>query len=226
MNTSMFTFHLVEPADYEEALNLFWNHFMPFEPATRLAGCCTKIGYRIHNLDLMLRDMLKRNMCFMAKSQQGDMVGVIFCIIDNKVKNTICESPTKSEYLRQGWPVDFTPVLLLLDQLCDHQKIMLDKGMSQMLDLFALVVRTDFRGQGIATQLITKALNEAKTMGIPLVCITCSSNFSQRCSVKLGFKVENSILYKDWYCEGQKIVKDEDIDPIHPAAISYFKILS
>jgi hypothetical protein len=109
----MFTFHLVEPADYEEALNLFWNHFIPFEPATRLAGCCNKIGYRIYNLDLMLRDMLKSNMCFMAKSQQGDMAGVIFCIIDNKVKNTICESPTISEYLHQGWPQDFTPVLLL-----------------------------------------------------------------------------------------------------------------
>jgi hypothetical protein len=88
--------------------------------------------------------MLKSNMCFMAKSQQGDMAGVIFCIIDNKVKNTICESPTISEYLHQGWPQDFTPVLLLLDQLCDHQKIMLDKGVSQMLDLLHLLSELTF----------------------------------------------------------------------------------
>jgi hypothetical protein len=41
--------------DHEAVLNLFWLHFMPSEPVARLAGCCTRPGYRIQNLDWLLR---------------------------------------------------------------------------------------------------------------------------------------------------------------------------
>jgi hypothetical protein len=34
---------------------------------------------------------------------------------------------------------------LICPQLCDHQKLMKDKGVKQMLDLFALVVSANFR---------------------------------------------------------------------------------
>jgi hypothetical protein len=34
---------------------------------------------------------------------------------------------------------------LICPQLCDHQKLMKDKSVNQMLDLFALVVRDNFR---------------------------------------------------------------------------------
>jgi hypothetical protein len=35
--------------------------------------------------------------------------------------------------------------LIYCPQLCDHQKLMKDKGVKQMLDLFALVVSANFR---------------------------------------------------------------------------------
>jgi hypothetical protein len=35
--------------------------------------------------------------------------------------------------------------LIYCPQLCDHQKLMKDKGVEQMLDLFALVVSANFR---------------------------------------------------------------------------------
>ena len=71
-----FTFCRVEPKDYKEALNLFWNHFMPDEPVTRLVGCCTRTGYRIHNLDKMLSEMLNKRTCWMAKSFEGEMAPI------------------------------------------------------------------------------------------------------------------------------------------------------
>jgi GNAT superfamily N-acetyltransferase len=225
MEIPLFTFHVVKSANYEEVLNLFWNHFMPWEPATRLTGCCTRPGYRIYNLDSMLRRMLKDNTCWMAKHINNEIVGVIFCteFIKEDLPHKI---PTKTEYLHQGWPIDFTNILLLLDQLCDHQKLMCDKKVNWMLDIFALVVKTNFRGQRIATQLIKTAVNNAKTMGVPLVSISCTSTFSQKCSINLGFNVENTILYKNWQCDGQNVFNEENIDPVHKGAISFYKIIN
>jgi len=225
MEIPEFTFHVVESADYEEVLHLFWDHFMPWEPATRLTGSCTKLGYRIYNLNSMLRKMLQNNTCWMAKSQHNEIVGVIFCTKITK-DDMPSKLPTKSEYIHQGWPTDFTLVMLLLDELCDHQKLMCDNKVNLMLDLFALVVKTNSRGQGLATQLIKETIKNAQTMGVPLVSISCSSAFTQRCSIKLGFSENKTILYKNWHCDGQKIANVEDIDPIHQAAVSYYKVIN
>jgi hypothetical protein len=37
--------------------------------------------------------------------------------------------------------------------------------------------------------------------------------------------MEKMLYYKDWYYDGQKVIKDENIDPVHPVAISYFKLI-
>jgi len=134
----------------------------------------------------MLRRMLQNNTCWMAKSQNNEIVGVIFCTKITK-DDMPSKLPTKSEYIHQWWHTDFTLVMLLLDELCDHQKLMCDNNVNLILDLFALVVKINFRGQGLATQLINETIKYAQTMGVPLVSIICSSAFTQRCSIKLGF---------------------------------------
>jgi hypothetical protein len=57
------------------------------------------------------------------------------------------------------------------------------------------------------------------------VTITCTSSFTQRSSVKSLFTMGKMLYYKDWYYDGQKVIKDEYIDPVHPVAISYFKFV-
>lgn len=225
MTTSKFTYCQINPLDHEEALNLFWNDFMPHEPASRLAGCCTKTGYRIHNLDNMLREMLKNNMCYTAKDEKGELAGVIFCTIYFQTKNNSTKLFTKEEFIHQGWPADFSEVLLLLQELSPFSKIMTTTKTDKILDLFAIVVKNKFRRQGIATQLISCALDKAKSLKIPLVNITCTSSFTQRCSIKLEFSKENSILYKDWKCKDQ-IIGQENIDPVHSVAVSYLKFVT
>jgi predicted GNAT family acetyltransferase len=63
---------------------------------------------------------------------------------------------------------------------------MCDKKINIMLDLFALVVKTDYRGHGLATQLIEQAIHNAHNMNV--FSNTCTSSISQRCSIKLDFK--------------------------------------
>jgi GNAT superfamily N-acetyltransferase len=199
---------------------------MPNEPVTGLIGCHTAVGYRIYNLDLLLREMLQSQTCFMAKDQKGNIIGIAFCtVILKKDDTTIHELPTRDEYLCQGWPVDFTHILLLLDHLGYHPNIMNDKKVNQLLDIFAVVVKPNYRRMGIATQLITKAITEAQLVDIPLVTVVCTSAFTQRCCAKLGFNAENTIFYKDWHYKNIKIFDNNKIDPVHPAAISYYKYI-
>ena len=196
---------------------------MPNEPVTRLMGCCTKAGYRIYNLDNLLREMLYSQTCFMAKNKESAIVGVVFCNVISKPNEPIDICPTKTEYIKQGWPDDFAHILLLLDQLGYHPKIMLEKKVHQLFDIFAVVVKPEYQQQGLATQLITKALTKAQSLKIPLVTITCTSTFTQRCCNKLGFEIENMIRYENWFYEGKQIFNN--IDPAHPAIISYVKYM-
>jgi GNAT superfamily N-acetyltransferase len=46
---------------------------------------------------------------------------------------------------------------------------MCDKKINIMLDLFALVVKTDYRGHGLATQLIEQAIHNAHNMNVFLI---------------------------------------------------------
>lgn len=217
---------VVKSEDFEEALDIFWKHFMPNEPVTGLIGCHTAVGYRIYNLDFLLREMLQSQTCFMAKDHKGNIIGIAFCtVILKKDDTTIHELPTRDEYLCQGWPVDFTHILLLLDHLGYHPNIMNDKKVNQLLDIFAVVVKPNYRRMGIATQLITKAITEAQLVDIPLVTVVCTSAFTQRCCAKLGFNAENTIFYKDWHYKNIKIFDNNKIDPVHPAAISYYKYI-
>ena len=100
-----------------------------------------------------------------------------------------------------------------------------ERNVTHLLDIFAVVVKPAFRRQGLAFLLMNKAVHKAKAKHIPLMTITCTSSFTQQCAIKLGFCKEKSMYYKDWHCEGQKIVSDKNIDPVHPVAISYCKLL-
>ena len=225
VEVSQFTIDSVNFKDHEEALDLFWNYFMPCEPLTRLVGCNIKSGYRIHNLDRLLIQMLKSPSCLIARSEKGDLAGVIFCNVIMRTEHAKLESPSKTEYLHSGWPEDFVYILLLLDELNYYPKELSNKEVNCLLDIFAIVVKPEFRRQGLASQLIDQAVNRAKLLNIPLVTITCTSSFTQRSSVKSMFTMEKMLYYKDWYYDGQKVIKDENIDPVHPVAISYFKLI-
>jgi len=111
VEVSQFTIDSVNFKDHEEALDLFWNYFMPCEPLTRLVGCNIKSGYRIHNLDRLLIQMLK-----------SPRAGVIFCNVIMRTEHAKLESPSKTEYLHSGWPEDFVYILLLLDELNYYPK--------------------------------------------------------------------------------------------------------
>jgi ribosomal protein S18 acetylase RimI-like enzyme len=108
----------------------------------------------------------------MAKNKDGNIVGVVFCHIIDKNKPFVYHS--KKEYLQQGWPCDFIPVLLLLDQLCHHQNILKSKNVDRFIDIFAVVVNTNYRRRGLASQLITKTLDEAQASNMPLATISCT----------------------------------------------------
>jgi predicted GNAT family acetyltransferase len=217
---STFCFYPIKPADYTEALNLFWTELMPHEQTTRLSKSYN--GTKIANLDLIMRQLLQLNVSYMAKTNSGEIAGVIFCAID-KIDTFPDKLPCKSFYLRTGWPERFINVLLLLDQAIDHKQFMKNKKVKQKFDLFAVVVKKKYQRQGLATQLILKAIQEAKNMNFNMITMISTSKFTQQICIKLGFNIENTIFYKDWYCDHIKVCNDDEIDPIHQSMIVYFK---
>jgi GNAT superfamily N-acetyltransferase len=217
-----FSFHTVTPSDYTKVLNLFWTELIPHEETTRLSKSYNKT--EISNLDLTMHAVLQLNVSYMAKTPSQEIAGVLFCAID-EIHTLADELPDETIYRYRGWPENFIKVLLLLDRLIDHKQFMKNKIVKQKLDLFALVVKKKYRRQGLATQLISKAIEEAKKMRFTLITMICTSGFTQRCCNKLGFTVENTILYKDWYHKAIKVCNEDEIDPLHQSVVVYSKCI-
>jgi len=66
----MFTFHTVNSENWEEVLDIFWNYFMPWEPATRLAGCCTKKRLQDIQFGFYAQKHVKKENMLDGKKQQ------------------------------------------------------------------------------------------------------------------------------------------------------------
>lgn len=73
-----------------------------------------------------------------------------------------------------------------------------------------LSVDGDYRGLGIACQLIRRTLDEIGVRNLPLMVIQCSSFYSAKVMIKMGFSKIASIRYEDFYLDGRQAMAPKD----------------
>lgn len=75
------------------------------------------------------------------------------------------------------------------------------------VDAKVICVDAKYRGLNIAGQLVTRIFEEMIIRGLPLISIQCSSYYSARVMIKLGFQLIATIPYKDFLINGEQAIK-------------------
>lgn len=89
--------------------------------------------------------------------------------------------------------------------------------------IHTLAVHKDYRGRGLAAQLISKSIESFQNQGFPLLTIDCTSFYSSKVCEKLGMTLMNEYPYSR-FCDifGNQIIKPPKI---HDAIRTYAKLI-
>ena len=83
----------------------------------------------------------------------------------------------------------------------EHKKLVKEKKEKSTgfkCEFLSVAVHPDFARRGIAAQLTNLIAENAVKQGFKIGYAQCSSQFSSKAMQKAGFKIENTIEYKDW----------------------------
>ncbi len=213
---------LVSPERYKEAIDLFNDQFLPYNPLLPPVGCTTQTDL----LDQKVLECLKQGLSWCAIDEKtGQMVGVrITC------SETITElsdtMPTFDEYLRCGWSKEWSAIWVLLNHAMDVKEIMKTYQESKMLELFALCVHSDYRNLGIAAELVKRTLDHGVKVGFTFAGVICTSAYAQRLFEKQGFEKVKEVCFATYVDIGTNSLLFKDVEEPHKATISYVKKLS
>ena len=71
-----------------------------------------------------------------------------------------------------------------------------------------LSVHPRARGEGLASDLISRSVQLARCLGYNMCKTEASGDFSRRAFIKAGFKVVAECDYKDYTFDGRKVFQD------------------
>ena len=215
------SYQIVTSDQYEECVAFFYAHFLAYEPLTQSRGCCTQRGYRITEMDKVVFRMLKSGLSWCAIDEAtNEIIGLRLCcgeFIDDLPENT----PTLEQYIEQGWPDDYAPILVLNDAVLDHKAMMKQYKKTKMLNLFAVGTHVAYRRMGVASELVRLALLYGAECGYSYAGVQCNSKFSQKLFEKQGFQQIKEIVYATYRLNGEIVF--ESVEEPHKSIIGYVK---
>ena len=167
-------------------------------------------------MDKLVLGVLKSEWCAIGEVT-NQIIGLRLCcgeLIDDLPENT----PTLEQYINQGFPEDFAPILVFLDTVLDHKAVMKQYKKTKMLSLVAVGTHVAYRRMGVATEL---ALLYGAKCGYLFAGVTCTSKFAQKLFEKQGFHQVKEIVYATYKVNGEVVF--DSVEEPHKSAIGYVK---
>ena len=205
-------FKIVTEDMVEEAIEFLWENFYPDEPVRRSLE-----GGRGLLLDRFTKLYIGKGWSIAALDQTGKIIGLrvgkivtpddqfetamakesvkrVLCMISNI---TNAYNSLQTYFLRRerlGYSV------LGFMEKNDAKRVYVGNG---------VCTASNYRGKGLATQLVAKSIEVAKNEGCDYVYVCVSGNYSSKLFDRLGFTVESELRYDEFVDEsGQPLIKD------------------
>lgn len=154
---------------------------------------------------------IKDGLSFKAIDLHGNCLGVaISGVCEKQAEGACCPQEDQDDLIYRKHE-KFYRIIKLTGEL-DKRVNLFDRhpGLTRYAEGKVLSVDGRFRGIGIAGELIRRTLREIEGRGLPLMAIQCSSLFSAKVMIKLGFTKVGAIQYKDFYIDGQQAIAPKD----------------
>nr|XP_022918357.1 dopamine N-acetyltransferase-like [Onthophagus taurus] len=98
-------------------------------------------------------------------------------------------------------------------------------NLEKAISLDMLSVNPNYRGKGLAKIMIEKVINFAKEKGFKLIRIDCTSLFSTKAALNLGFESVYRIKYAEYKDDGEIVFKINENHP-HQEANAMLQIIN
>jgi len=139
-----------------------------------------------------------KNLSFIARDEgTREPAGIIFCI-------DMAETAESAGEWAAQFLAPFRQATVLINELEDQyfDRTKLRRG--EVLHIFQVGVDRNFRRQGIAGELVQRALENARGKKFREAAADCTSGRSRRVFERCGFRETGYTLYQDFTLEGQR----------------------
>ncbi|XP_034239246.1 dopamine N-acetyltransferase [Thrips palmi] len=211
------THRVATPADADAIVDFARRFFFVDEPLT-IAIRLMEGGGRCTELEDYCTESLAEGNSLVSENADGEVVGIVL----NGIKRRI-EGPCEPEELPppEGQAnTKFRHIVRLLDE-ADAQADVFGRfpDVDAYVDIKILSVHPDYRGKGIAKQLIDQSRELTRAQGMSMVRCVCTSFYTHKAVARLGFQHVHTMPYKSFVDEQGRVVFDTE--PPHDNVETY-----
>ena len=171
--------------DRNDVLNLLLNSFFKDEPLAKYL----QLNKPIEFAENIFNNSLKENCSFVIHDNQTNrLIGLCLNEIVHENHEEILNEKDEKIFF----------ILQLLNSMHFNQNLFQQFQTNSLLHIFILNIDEDYRGYGLASQLISKTIQSAKEMNIKGIYAEATSFNSLKCFEKLNFQIYHQIKYKDY----------------------------
>ncbi|XP_066145873.1 arylalkylamine N-acetyltransferase 1-like isoform X2 [Euwallacea fornicatus] len=191
------------PKDKEDILNFLRTFFFKDEPLNKYLDLINEDNPRCVDLEKFALKELSNGINLKAV-HNGNIIGICLNAV---LKRDYLQN---SEDQQKITDEKFSKIVRMLDKVGLESNVFqrfpdCDKAVTVKI----LSVDGNYRGQGIAKELLNKTREIAKELGAGFVTVDCSSHFTALALKKLGFELHYTLKYADHRENGTPVFKPE-----------------
>jgi hypothetical protein len=201
-------YEIVTPDKFEQATELLYATYHPFEPLTKHLGLSAG-NTPIPDLDKLVESTIKENLSLFARDLEGNLMGV--CI--NGVSRRDDWTHTIQE-ATSGFQDPRVRILAAIRQEVHNKgaKIFDEVGTDVMFGIKMVGIHPSLRGKGMSTDIIRRSILLAGCLGFEGLKAEATASYAAQAFYTIGFSPVVEISYKDFEYEGEKVfegIEDE-----------------
>jgi len=195
-----FRYEIVTPDQLDQAKELLYASYHPFEPLTKHLGLFNGSN-NIPDMDALVEQTISENLSLFARDESGKVMGV--CI--NGVSRREDWSLSVNEIPNFTDP-KARPLAAIRQELHNKGvKIFDEVGTDAMFGIKMVGVDPSLRGKGMSTNMIRRSVLLAGCLGFEGLKAEATAEYAQVAFQVIGFSPVLSINYEDFEYEGERV---------------------
>jgi len=201
-------YEIVTPEKIEQAKELLYATYHPFEPLTKHLGLM-KGPNSIPDLDRLVERTVHENLSLFALGMDGKVMGV--CI--NGISSREDWDHNIHDITANFEDPKARPLAAIRQEMHNKGVRIFDEvGTDEMFGIKMVGVDPSLRGKGMSTDIIRRSILLAGCLGFTGLKAEATAAYAQAAFLTIGFKPVAEILYKDFEYNGEKVfegIEDE-----------------